>query len=78
MVHIAGPVGVHTPRLPDSRDARVPALLADTPAAHRDDAQPYRVAVVYGAGAVRAIAEGLRGRPGYLARAGEWLTVVGK
>jgi tetratricopeptide (TPR) repeat protein len=56
------------------RDAR---LLAELVRVHEERGdEEIEVAIVYGAGHVPAIVHGLRARLGYVARAGDWLTVA--
>lgn len=56
------------------RDERLLDALGGILADHADE--PFRVAVVYGAGHVPALVSGLQQRYGYRARAAEWLTVL--
>ena len=60
--------------LTDRRDKRSLDALGEIHAEHGDE--PIRVAIVYGAGHVPAIASGLMDRYGYRPREAEWLTVL--
>ncbi|MGW0835088.1 hypothetical protein [Streptomyces prunicolor] len=60
--------------LTDRRDRRLLDALGEIQAKH--GAEPFRVAVVYGAGHVPAIVSGLWDRHGYRPREAEWLTVL--
>ncbi|MFG2780978.1 hypothetical protein ACGFY7_24385 [Streptomyces prunicolor] len=60
--------------LTDRRDQRLLDALGEIQANH--GAEPFRVAVVYGAGHVPAIVSGLWDRYGYRPREAEWLTVL--
>ncbi|MFD9466394.1 hypothetical protein [Streptomyces sp. NPDC060027] len=60
--------------LTDRRDKQLLDALGEIHAEHGDE--PIRVAIVYGAGHVPAIASGLMDRYGYRPREAEWLTVL--